>query len=257
VAVFRLEARSAAVQGASEAMTEFIVDHLRAGQVFTRVVGPGEVTSLLSKPQQDELVRCVRDRTALVDMEMAGALGVTHLLLGTVTRLDDLLIVALTLLDLRSAREVNFVVEGIRAPGDVVPREVLGPPVRHLVAPLALPPGVDAEAVGVAPGRGAGAAWPRRAVAVGVGLVVHAVGGLGVVVATLVVTMATLLGLLPYVVYVPTPGASVGVRRTVFPGVALMVATPGLLLAGAGGLLAVVGAGLLGAGVAPPDGGLP
>ncbi|MEW5851269.1 MAG: hypothetical protein AB2A00_20950 [Myxococcota bacterium] len=109
VAVFPLQAKGGADSSMVELMTLTLVDELRRGSTFARVMSPQEVAVLLSDDSQRQLLTCATDRCALLDTEMAGALGVTHMVGGAVFRVDDDHRVELWLLDLRTALQVASV----------------------------------------------------------------------------------------------------------------------------------------------------
>jgi hypothetical protein len=110
VAVFPLEAKSLPVPVA-DLTTDKVIQEMRQCRVFDRVVGPLEVAVLLAPSQQKELVSCANDRCAVVDREIAGALGVTHLAVGSVSLVGSHLVVTLKMLELETAMEVGSVME--------------------------------------------------------------------------------------------------------------------------------------------------
>lgn len=108
VAVFRLEAKGVP-SSVADLSTEKVVLELRQCRAFDRVASPSEVAVLLPPEQQRELVACANDRCAVVDREIAGALGVTHIAVGSVGRMGGSFVVSLKLLELQSAQEVATV----------------------------------------------------------------------------------------------------------------------------------------------------
>lgn len=122
VAVFRFSAGGMDA-AAADLLTDDVVEEVRASGAFAQVVSPNEVDTRIGAVGQQQLRDCALDRCALVDRELAGALGVTHLLAGSVARLGDQVGVSLKLVELRTANEVATVRRDV-ARAEALPREV-------------------------------------------------------------------------------------------------------------------------------------
>ncbi|MEW5852384.1 MAG: hypothetical protein AB2A00_26575 [Myxococcota bacterium] len=109
VAVFPLRAKPGVEAVTAELLTLTIVDELRTVSSFALVMSPHEVGVRLSPKEQEQLMDCASDRCAMLDTEMAGALGVSHMLVGSIFKVDKELLLNLKLLDLRTALEVASV----------------------------------------------------------------------------------------------------------------------------------------------------
>ncbi|MEW5855200.1 MAG: hypothetical protein AB2A00_40865 [Myxococcota bacterium] len=111
VAVFPLEAREGVEASLAALLTFELVDQARQSTVFQRVVSPQEITLAVGNDAQRQLAECARNECIIVDQELAGALGVTHMLIGTVYQLQGQHVVSLRLLDLRKGMEVATALE--------------------------------------------------------------------------------------------------------------------------------------------------
>ena len=259
VAVFPLEAKGIPAPIA-ELTTEQVVMEMRQCKVFDRVASPSEVAVLLPPAQQRELVSCANDRCAVVDREIAGALGVTHLAVGSVGRLGSKLVVTLKILELSTALEVGTVMETAAGGDD----DALLGTARWAVVRLAETSGLLAQAGPEAQAyfRAVREAETRRTRLRGVTVGVAAAGSVGVLVSFLAVVPAASLvgasGALELWMYAPAAGltapplrrgrlfpawvlASAGVGAVGLVGVALSLG-----LCGTSWVAAVVGASLRG-----------
>ncbi|MEW5850760.1 MAG: hypothetical protein AB2A00_18375 [Myxococcota bacterium] len=127
VAVFPLEARTGVEQATADLVTLRLVEEVRTRSSFSRVVSPQELSLLMPRDEQKQLVRCATDECALVDTELAGGLGVTHMLVGSVGRLGNSFLVALKVMELRTARDVGSVAERFQATSDEVLLDAVRP----------------------------------------------------------------------------------------------------------------------------------
>ncbi len=115
VAVFPLEARPPLAQGAADLLTEELFVEVRQTRAFERVVGRSHIEATLGPEARKQLQACAADNCAVVDMELAGALGVSHLLIGRAGQLGSTWVLALQLLDLKTGLVVAA--RSQRAPG--------------------------------------------------------------------------------------------------------------------------------------------
>ncbi|MEW5855662.1 MAG: hypothetical protein AB2A00_43205, partial [Myxococcota bacterium] len=140
VAVFPLRAEVEVRDGVARLMTDAVVEELRRAQRFSRVVTPEEIALSMSAEYQKVITDCARNACSLVDNELAGALGATHILVGSVGRLGETYLVTLKLLELRSAMVVASLTEQLNnTSGDDVLLRAVGPCVARLLAAM-LPP---------------------------------------------------------------------------------------------------------------------
>ncbi len=116
VAVFRLEPKHGVPPGAADLLTDTLLNEVRGSGAFSRVVSPAEIAVLMAPEQQQFLVRCASDECALVDNELAGALGVSHILVGNLGKLGNSYLLNLRLLDVQSSVLLASLSE--RAKGD-------------------------------------------------------------------------------------------------------------------------------------------
>lgn len=213
VAVFRFSAGGVDA-AAADLLTDDVVEEVRASGAFVLVVSPNEVDTRIGVQGQQQLRDCALDRCALVDRELAGALGVTHLLVGSVARLGEQVGVSLKLVELRTAAEIATVRRDV-ARAEALPREVRAA-TRALLAQAHLVPAA------VAMPQDAAAASPPRAMLWGLGV---AGGVAGAVLAVLGVTVAGVLNgavLMTWFVYpLPTPTQTYQQRVNLLRGTAL------------------------------------
>lgn len=245
VAVLPVQARDERNAALADLLADQVVAELRNWAVFERIVTPSELSLLLGNEQKKQLVACAVDHCALVDNELAGALGVTHLVVGNVAAVNRTVAFNLKLVDLRALREVASIIRSVDAGAEdrlfsVVPSMVpdmlrsarlvgAAAPVRAAAAP---------EAAGTAPVQ----RWTRVAGAVGLGA-----GGAGLLAAGGVqLAAAAVLA----VILAPALRARGVPMPTLIPGGALYnpLRLSSLAALGAGGLLAVVALATAGAG---------
>lgn len=99
VAVLRVEAQKGVDAQTARVLTDHLVAELRRGGAFSRVVSGTELESILDLEKQRQLFEC--DRESCLG-EIAGALGVDHLMVASVARLGTTFIVQLRVLDARN-----------------------------------------------------------------------------------------------------------------------------------------------------------
>src|SRR5438045_2438951 len=107
VAVFAVDPQRGAEPALARVVTETVLQEVRRSSSFARVTSPTEIATLMSPAQQITLLKCAQDACALVDMDIAGALGVSHLLVGTVTSLAHAYVLQLKLLELATGKVVG------------------------------------------------------------------------------------------------------------------------------------------------------
>ncbi|MEW5855532.1 MAG: hypothetical protein AB2A00_42555 [Myxococcota bacterium] len=168
MAVLPLEAKTGVNPDAAEFLTETVVVELRRTGLWQRVVTPRDMISMLSTLEQKQLVRCAQDECTLVDVEIAGALGVSHMLVGTVGKLGGTYLLALKVLDLKTGLAAASVTQRVRGETE----EALADAVPVVVAELMRGMGL---LVPEAPSESR-PRWPLAAVGAGVGSLVGGVG---------------------------------------------------------------------------------
>lgn len=129
VAVLPLDGKGGVPENTLALVSEIALEQVRRRSLFKRVLSPVEISALMPREQQALLVSCATSECAIVDTEIAGALGVTHMLVGQVGRVGDSLVFSLKLLDLRTALAVGTMTDRIRngtedALLDAIPRAV-------------------------------------------------------------------------------------------------------------------------------------
>ena len=176
MAVFTLESKVGVAKGTEVLITDHMMVELRRANVFSRVVSPNEIAALMPPEQANFLVRCASDECALVDNEIAGVLGVSHILVGNVGKLGDSYLVNLRLLDVRSSVLVASVSERARAASDEGLLDAVKPAVATLLKEAGLQPEQAAAPTSTA---GGGPRIPLlvTGAAVGAGAVVVALAG--------------------------------------------------------------------------------
>ncbi len=102
-AVSAFQFRGPGLGDASKLLTESVVEELRETQAFSRVVTSAEMEAVLGLERQKQLLSC--DQQSCMT-ELAGALGVDYLIIGTVGRLGKSYLLIVKMLEMRSGRVV-------------------------------------------------------------------------------------------------------------------------------------------------------
>ncbi len=193
-------------------LSEEVVAQFRDRKAFPSVLSPREVTQVMTPAQQAELARCAQDNCAMVDMELAGALGVTHLFAGSVGRLGATYLLHFKILELRTARVVANVARQVTGTGPELLLPLVRPAVDALLDELGMlkpatqgPPPVATATP--AEGGGGNGLVPRLA---GVALLV--LGGLGIPLALGAVALGAVVSLAAY--SIPAIPRAVPIRDT-------------------------------------------
>jgi TolB-like protein len=140
LAVFPLEPKVGVKRAVADLVTEQMVDRVRRAGVFARVVEPRELAVLMSPAQQKSLVECANDACGVVDMDLAGALGVSHVLVGNVARVGNSYLLNARLISLASALTVSSVSDRVQGKSDETLFDLLPSVVERLVSESGLPP---------------------------------------------------------------------------------------------------------------------
>jgi hypothetical protein len=119
--------------GAADLLTDTLLAEVRAAGVFDRVVSPVEIAALMRPEQQQFLLRCASDECALVDNELAGALGVTHILVGSLGKLGASYLLNLRLLDVQSSVLLSSLSERARGASEEALLDLVRPSARRLL----------------------------------------------------------------------------------------------------------------------------
>lgn len=179
VAVFRLEAKLGVPAGAADLLTETLLSEVRRSGAFARVVSPAEISLLMRPEQQQFLLRCATDECALVDNELAGALGVSHILVGNLGKLGNSYLLNLRLLDVRSSVLLASLSERARGHTEEALLDLVRPAVVRLLQDGGMAPApTPAPAASSADGTrrrilwGVAGGWAAVAVSVGAASVV-------------------------------------------------------------------------------------
>ena len=99
VAVFNLETRAGVEQDAGVVLTSQVVAFTRQRSTFARVISASEVEAALGLERQKQLLDC--DSTSCMT-EIAGSLNVSHILLGSLGRLGDSVLLDLRVVAVRT-----------------------------------------------------------------------------------------------------------------------------------------------------------
>jgi TolB-like protein len=135
VAVFPLEAKTGVSKDTADLLTEKLVEEVRRTEGFSQVVSSKEVEALLSFERQKQALDC---SDAGCIRELAGALGVDFLLVGTLGRLGSSGLVNLRLMNTKSALVASSLSHTICNPSDEAVLRAMRPSVRRLVAEAGL-----------------------------------------------------------------------------------------------------------------------
>ena len=127
---------------------------LRKAGAFSRVVAPADIAALMAPEQQKFLMRCASDECAVVDNELAGALGVTHILVGNLGRLGNTYLLNLRLLDARSSVLVASLSNRTRSETEDALLDMVQPALQDLLQQSGLGPPAPTPADGKSARRG-------------------------------------------------------------------------------------------------------
>lgn len=100
VVVMRIESGNALATGSADLLTAVVTSHIRNLGTFGRVMGAGELESMLSLEKQKQLMECSAESCMA---EIAGALGARFMALTRVGKLGESLVVTFSLLDTQAA----------------------------------------------------------------------------------------------------------------------------------------------------------
>lgn len=257
IAVFSLEADLGVATGLAKLLSDQVTLTVRKSEAFSRVVSAREIDALIGFERQKQLVAC--DSQSCM-AEVAGSLGVDFILVGSVARVGKSYVLNMKVLDVRRAVQTAAVFERQDGESEEVLLDRTYPAVRQLLTEAGF-----AHTMPVTPakdgayGSGAGepgttaspARWPLPVA--GTGGAVAVVGGLALL-AGMATTLLTSAALLIYpktsafrFQFFPWENPAVGQTRLVFTlallPLGVVVGSAGLLLALAGGLMAVAGLG--------------
>ncbi|MEW5851845.1 MAG: hypothetical protein AB2A00_23850 [Myxococcota bacterium] len=133
LAVFSLEPKVGVPKPVADLLSETLVAELRSSKAFARVVSPREIAVLMPAEQQKFLIQCASDQCGMVDEDLAGVLGVSHLLVGSLGRLGTSYLLNLRILELRTSVAVATVAERIKGQTDEALLDAMGPAVHKLL----------------------------------------------------------------------------------------------------------------------------
>ncbi len=115
LAVMTLQAKGGVPPEALGLISDHLAEQLQGKPPWERVLNPQDVAVLMPDAQQQQIVECALDACVLVDLEMAGGLGATHLLAGSLGKVGTDYLLSLKLFELRSASVIASLSE--RVPG--------------------------------------------------------------------------------------------------------------------------------------------
>jgi TolB-like protein len=116
LAVFPVQGKLGIHAHLAELVSERVLLDVRQRAAFGRIMSPAEIAQLMPANEQKTLLECASDECSLVDNELAGALGATHITVGNVTRLQKSFQLTLKVFDLRKGLVIATVTH--RIPGE-------------------------------------------------------------------------------------------------------------------------------------------
>lgn len=220
-------------------LSELLLQRVREQQCFSRVVSFKEIEEAVNLEQQRQMLLQDCDSSSCL-AEIAGAIGVDYLLIGSVGRVGDMALLTLKLVAARSGEARASVAEQVpwhdgKGVFEAVPnllRQLLrngGFQAPDVTPPRAAPPVAQAPA------------WKRPLL--GVGAAALGGGGGVLVLGVACALTAVLVVAVPVMVPVPAPGLTLDGKKT------LLLGTGGLLV-GAGAVATLLSLLLAAAGVA-------
>lgn len=114
LAVFSLQAREGVAPSAAALLTDALVASVRRHARVARVMSPEDVTFTMGPSAQAVVASCASDSCAMVDEELAGALGVTHILVGNAGALGESYLLNLRILELRTGQARAVITRRLR-----------------------------------------------------------------------------------------------------------------------------------------------
>lgn len=109
LAVFPIQGKLGVKADLAELVADHILQELRRGGAFGNVMSPTEIAQLMPAAEQKTVLECASDECSLIDNELAGALGSTHIVVGNVSKLEQSFLLALKLFDLRQGLVISQV----------------------------------------------------------------------------------------------------------------------------------------------------
>jgi hypothetical protein len=251
-------------QGMATLLGDYLLEQLRDSKAFGRVVGSGEVETLIGFERQKQMMDC-DNQSCLA--EVAGMLGVDFLLTGSIGKIGNSFLFNVKLLNARNGTAAASVGRKLEGTTDDALVDSVHPIVVELLqrgkfrmSPTFAPgvngaqdPAADPAAAGPT-GTATSNTTPAKTetqptktgpsipmvgggiAAAVVGVVVGVLGLLGAVAG------GVLAALIRFVVYVPTPGLPFAARQ-----VALVLPSAGLVVLGVLGVVVALGCGVAGA----------
>jgi hypothetical protein len=169
VAVFPLTALVGVGDPAAQLLSESLLQEVRNARAFSQVLSPREIATIMPADQQKFLMRCAAEACTVVDNELAGALGVTHIIAGTVGRLGDMYVLNLKLLEVRTSLTLGSAQQVAQGQDEGVLLKVMPQAVKDVLREAGMAPQAAATATSAQPGN-------MRGVLRGVGLALAAAG---------------------------------------------------------------------------------
>lgn len=150
VAVFPLEAATGVSEPTARVVTDALVEQVRDAKAFSKVVSAKEIETLVAFERQRQMMDC-NDTSCMT--EIAGALGVDFILVGSVAHLGDSFILNAKLLSCRTATTAASDSRRMKGENEETLLDAIAPTVRKLMDDAGLArvdPPVSAPSVAVA-----------------------------------------------------------------------------------------------------------
>jgi TolB-like protein len=124
LAILTLEASLGVDPQLAGVITQTLADDLRAAGVFSRITTTQEIDNIMGFEQQKQLLNC---ESSSCMAEIAGALGVTHVLMGQLARIGARFVLNVRLFDVKRGQVVGSVTQHVRGESAEVVFDVLKP----------------------------------------------------------------------------------------------------------------------------------
>lgn len=254
VLVMPLRAEVGVAQGITNVLSEAVLDEVRGSEAFSRVTSMREVEAMAQMEQQRQVMNCSTESCLA---ELAGALGMELVLIGSVGKIGNTLVLSLRLVESRGARILASLTHHLCEGSEEVLLALMKPATRALLfsahlakssSTMLAPRGscAEPEAVAAPPARSRPARLPI--VGIGAALVVAAVPVLLLGIVGMGATVGTFVA--PRVAYIPIHEALAhpADREMFWNALAVTMSLGTILVVTGGVLLGIVGAGVAGVG---------
>lgn len=137
VAILTLEPAVGVSAATARVLTDHLVEEVRTAKTFSLVTSSQEVESLLGFERQKQLADCSEISCMA---ELAGALGVEFILVGSLSKLGLSYLMNIKLLDVRTARTLSSLSKRVQGDTEEVLLDAIRPMVQQLLVDAGLNP---------------------------------------------------------------------------------------------------------------------